>query len=238
MNTLEDKHGGITIDYTTLPDNCNHFKEQLSVLLRQMDSKKLLWVKVPVAKSEFIPFLTCQGFAFHHCNESFLMLVKRLQKDAYVPTAMNYLVGVGAIVLDGNKLLVIKDRFSQGYKLPGGHIDSNEKIKDALEREVFEETGIHIEFESIVNLGHFTQGQFGESNLYIVCTAKALSKDISINDSNEILEAKWIDIEEFLLMKDTNNYNRSVVKATLENECLKLTEQQVELKISGGEVFY
>lgn len=89
-----------------------------------------------------------------------------------------------------------------------------------------------------MNLGHFTKGQFEESNLYVVCTAKALTKEITIYDSSEIIEAKWISVEDFLNLKDTNNYNKDVVKATIENKELKLTDQPIKLKVSGGEVFF
>jgi hypothetical protein len=54
---------------------------------------------------------------------------------------------------------------------------------------VFEEIGIHVEFEPIVNIGHFRNGLFGESNLFIVFTAKALSDKISGNDLSEIAES-------------------------------------------------
>ena len=89
-----------------------------------------------------------------------------------------------------------------------------------------------------MNIGHFRNGQFGESNLYIVCTAKALSKNITINDSSEIAEAIWIDPEDFLKSDDANTYNKSVVEAAINNKELKLTEQQIKLRVPDGEVFF
>ncbi len=238
IKTTENRYKGITVDYSSLPDTTEEFEKEINQLIKSLNGKKLLWIKVPIEKSEFIPILTNFDFEFHHCDDKNLMLVKKLVPVATIPTVRNYTVGVGAIVRDGDNLLVIKDRFSKGYKLPGGHIDNNETIKEAMKREVYEETGIKVEFESIVNLGHFTKGQFEESNLYIVCTAKALSKEITIHDSSEIVEAKWIEIEEFLNSPDTNNYNKSVVKAAINNKELKLTDQPVRLRVSGGEVFY
>lgn len=238
IKTVENRYDGITIDHTSLPITKDKFYNEITGLIESLKDKKLLWVKIPIEKSDFIPILTNLDFKFHHCDEKSLMLVKKLVHDTIVPTAKNYTVGVGAIVRDKDKLLVIKDRFSNGYKLPGGHIDNNESIKDALKREVYEETGITIEFESIMNLGHFTKGQFDESILYVVCTAKALTKEITIYDLSEIVEAKWINIEVFLNSKETNNYNKNIVKASIENKDLKLTDQPIKLKVSGGEVFF
>jgi 8-oxo-dGTP diphosphatase len=238
IRTVGNRYEGIIIDHTSLPITKDIFYKELTELIESLEDKKLLWIKIPIEKSDLIPILTNLDFKFHHCDEKSLMLVKKLIQDTVIPTAKNYTVGVGAIVRDKKQLLVIKDRFSNGYKLPGGHIDNNESIKDALKREVYEETGITIEFESIVNLGHFTKGQFNESNLYIVCTAKMLSKEITIHDSAEIIEAKWIDVEEFLNSKETNNYNKNVVKASIENKEVKLTDQAIKLNVSGGEVFF
>jgi 8-oxo-dGTP diphosphatase len=239
IKLIEDKFDGVTIDNTTLPNLKEEFESDIKKILKSIKDKKLLWIKLSIEKSDFIPILTKHGFVFHHCEETELMLVKKLISKPVIPTAKNYTAGVGAIVKDKNEILVIKDRFSTGYKLPGGHIDNNELLKDALKREVFEETGIKIEFESVVNLGHFTKGQFGESNIYVVCIAKPLTKEINIYDSNEIVEAKWIDIDDFLNHTDTNNYNKNVVKSAIENKNSTLKDQSIELKVPCGyEVFF
>ena len=238
IEVIENKYNGIIIDSSTIAQKNDEFKSEIVQLLKSIPDKKLIWIKITIEKSAFIPILTSLDFKFHHCDENNLMLVKKLIQDAVVPTAKNYNVGVGAIVIEGDELLVIKDRYSNEYKLPGGHIDNHETIKGALKREVYEETGIHVEFESIVNLGHFTKGQFEESNLYIVCTAKALTKEITIYDVSEIIDAKWIKTEAFLNSKKTNNYNKNVVKASIENEDLKLTDQLIKLRVTGGEVFF
>jgi len=238
IETIDNKYDGIIIDNTTLPNKKSEFKKEIVRLIKSLKNKKLIWIKLPIEKSDFIPILTNLDFEFHHCDEKNLMLIKKMAHDSVVPTTKNYIVGVGAIVFNESQLLVIKDRFSTGYKLPGGHIDKNESLKSAVKREVYEETGINIEFESIVNIGHFRNGQFGESNLYIVCTAKALSKNITINDSSEIAEARWIVPEDFLKSDDANNYNKSVVAAAINNKELKLTEQQIKLRVPDGEVFF
>ena len=236
--TIDNRYDGVIIDNSSLPQTKDEFKKEVVRLIDNLKNKKTLWIKIPIEKSDLIPILTSLDFEFHHCDERNLMLVKKMVAYAIVPTTKNYIAGVGAIVFDEGRLLVIKDRISSGYKLPGGHIDKNESIINAVKREVYEETGINIEFESIINIGHFRNGQFGESNLYIVCTAKALSKEISINDSNEIKEARWMLPEDFLNSENVNNYNKSVVKAALSNKELKLTEQQLKLKVADCEVFF
>lgn len=238
ITTTDNRYNGRVIDNTTLPEDAEEFRREISRIVANSQNKELLWIKVPIEKSEFIPILTPLDFEFHHCDEKSLTLIKKLKPAPLIPTTKNFIVGVGAIVINKGKLLVVKDNFYNGFKLPGGHIDKNESIKDALKREVAEETGVSVEFESIVNIGHFINGQFGASNLYIVCTAKAHSSEIVIHDALEIAEAKWMDPTDFINASDVNEYNKSVVKAAIGNKELKLTEQKITLKRPNGEVFF
>ncbi len=222
MNLSSDQYDGITIDSTTIPKSIEEFEEELVYLLNHLEDKKLLWVKLSITQSNIIPILTKFDFVFHHCNERDITLVKRLTENPVIPTATNHTLGVGAVVIDEGKLLVIKDRIWQKYKLPGGHIDDRENISCALKREVHEETGVEVEFESIVSLGHFSPAQFGESNLYVVCRATPLSKEINIIDMHEIMEAKWMEVEEYLACEEVHSYNKAIVKNALLSSGFKI----------------
>jgi 8-oxo-dGTP diphosphatase len=238
MNVFGNQYDGIIIDDSTFPQTSEEFLSDLSKLIESYSSKQLIWINIPLEKSDFIPLLVNLGFEFHHCNDRKLMLVKKLATGAVIPTTKNYIAGVGAIVIKNNRLLVIKDRFSIGYRIPGGQIDKDESIKEALAREVFEETGIEIEFEAIVSIGHFRKGQFGESNLYLVCTAIPLTENIMIHDKSEVIEALWINIDDFLNSDETNNYNKSLISELINNRGIKLKEQKIKLRVKDGEVFF
>jgi len=217
-----DQYDGITVDGSTIPNSVIEFEKELFLIIEKIQNKKLLWIKLSIEQSQFIPMLTKHDFVFHHCNERDITLIKKLIVKPIIPTATNHTLGVGAVVIDGDKLLVIKDRIWKQYKLPGGHIDDNENISTALKREVYEETGIEVEFESIVSLGHFSPAQFGESNLYVVCRATAITKKINIIDIEEIMESKWIDIQEYLSCEDVHSYNKAIVKNALLNSGFKI----------------
>jgi len=231
MKIIEDKYAGVTIDSEALTNNGEQFKARLSALIGALKGKKLLWMNIPCEHAKFIPILTELGFEFHHCAGNSLMLVKKLICDPIIPNAKNFNVGVGAIVLDGDNLLVIKDRFFKGYKLPGGHVDPDERIEKALIREVLEETGVHVAFDALINTSHFIAGQFGEQNIYFVCTAKPLSKAINIHDASEILEARWINITAFLNCEDVNDFNKKVVSHVVNNRHSRLTLNPVDIAV-------
>jgi 8-oxo-dGTP diphosphatase len=211
----EDRYEGITIEGHGIALSPSEFEKELNAVLQTLHDKKLLWIKLPIERSDLIPVLTCNGFVFHHCNERDITLVKKLIKDPIVPTAKNHTLGVGVVVFEGENLLVVKDKIHQTYKLPGGFIDDGENISQAVVREVFEETGIDVEFEAVVSLGHFTPAQFGESNLYVITLAKPLNKTIEIKDDEEIIEARWINVDEYLEREDVLPYNKALVNNAL-----------------------
>lgn len=224
INIIKDQYDGVTIDHLTIPENIIHFEQELLTILEKLEilaNKKLLWIKLPIEKSDFIPILTKYDFVFHHCNENDITLLKKLIVNPIIPTARNHTLGVGVVVIKNNKLLVIKDKIGKRYKLPGGYIDDDENISTAVVREVKEETGVDVEFTSIIALGHFKPLQFGESNLYVGCSAKALSSEINIIDTQEIIEAKWIDLDEFFNHEEIYLFNKTVVKTAIKNDGLR-----------------
>lgn len=221
ITLITDNYEGVTIDYDSIPHVIEEFEDEIIKIIENLEDKKLLWIKLPIEKSEYIPLLTKYDFVFHHCNEADITLLKKLIHNPIIPTARNHTLGVGVVVISDGKLLVIKDRIGQHYKLPGGYIDDDENISDAAVREVKEETGIDVEFNSIIALGHFKPLQFGESNLYVGCTATALNHEINIIDDYEIIEARWIDLEYFLNADEIYLFNKTIVNTALKNDGLK-----------------
>lgn len=230
MRVIEDRYNGVIVDSNSLPQSCGQFKSELLSVIHEYKNKKLLWIKVSSDCSEFIPILTSLDFEFHHCAESDLMLVKKLSDNPVMPNAKNHTVGVGGLVYDGSHLLTVKDRFSKGYKLPGGLVDPSETLEEALVREVFEESGVEVKFNAIINVGHFTKGQFGEQNVYFVCLAKALTTEINIQDSSEIIDARWMNAHGFLNDAKVNAYNKAVVRSFVKGEHSSLLKKTVQLK--------
>jgi len=222
IELISDNYEGITINSETIPDNNDDFEKELLNIINTLEDKKLLWIKLQISQSSLIPMLTKHGFVFHHCNEDDITLLKKLIPNPIIPTASNHTLGVGVVVInEENQLLIIKDRLGKRYKLPGGYIDDDENISTAVVREVKEETGIDVAFSSIIALGHFMPLQFGESNLYLGCTAKAYSSEINIIDDYEIIEARWIDLEDFLNHEEVLQFNKSIVTTAIQNDGLR-----------------
>ena len=143
-----DHFNGVIIDADRLPDEA-HFAASLGDALDLWTGagKRLVWLKVPLERSGLVPIAAAHGFIFHHANDHDVMMTRRLVPEAFVPTHATHYVGVGGVVInDRRELLVVCERHRatnrKYYKLPGGALQPGEHLVDAVLREVQEETGI------------------------------------------------------------------------------------------------
>lgn len=231
MTTLEGKRnhfGGMHIENESLPESPEEFCQCLhdSLAAWQEDQCKVVWLPIPIERSDLIPVAVREGFTFHHTEASRLILARALQAGAYVYPYASHSLGVGAVVLDpGGQILVVQERYMAQsrpgyYKLPGGLLEPGEYIVDGAAREVREETGIEAHFDSLVCFRHHHRGQFGTSNIYFVCRMEALTVDIKI-DPEEIAEGRWMAVEEFLGRTTVGDFNKQVVRMALGSRPLR-----------------
>lgn len=65
------------------------------------------------------------------------------------------LVGVGVMLTREDSLLLVKRKFDPdaGYwAIPGGHLDLGEKVENAAEREIYEETGFIVKVSKLAGI--------------------------------------------------------------------------------------
>ena len=65
------------------------------------------------------------------------------------------MVGVGALILDASRVLLVergKAPLAGYWSLPGGGVETGERLEDALAREVWEETGLRVTADSIATV--------------------------------------------------------------------------------------
>ena len=116
------------------------------------------------------------------------------------------------ILNEENKLLLLeasdKTKISGKWSFPGGHIGSNETIKESLKREVKEETNLEIEIISPIH------AEVIKDTYTIIFSASYISGEIIL--SKEHKDYKWVKIDE---MKDLNllseiliNYSTKAIK--------------------------
>ncbi|AXA67581.1 NUDIX hydrolase [Pseudomonas oryzihabitans] len=239
MQYRQDAFNGLIIDAASLPSTREAFAPALAELLdsARRDGRNLIWLTLPLALGELVGVATRAGFVFHNCLEQELTLVWRGTATAFAPFVPTHSLGVGGLVLNARgELLTIRERGSQGYKLPGGHVELGEDLAPAVVREVWEETGIHSAFRSVVGLVTTHPYRFGKSNLYVVCRLDPLSADIAIQDPDEIEDARWLALADYLADPGNSAFNRELVRSLAQAKGLQASALNSE-RYPKAEVF-
>lgn len=113
------------------------------------------------------------------------------------------LVGVGAVVNADGKFLLIRRANEPGrglWSIPGGLVEVGERIRDAVRREVKEETGIEVEVGRLIDvLENIVLDEDGRVKFHYILIdfeAEPLSEDLELHPSSEALEARWFTPDE------------------------------------------
>jgi 8-oxo-dGTP diphosphatase len=110
-------------------------------------------------------------------------------------------VGVGAVVLDSDRVLLVKRGHAPlkgHWSLPGGAVEIGETLEQAIAREVLEETGIAIEVGPIVEvldrISRDVEGQVEHHFVLVDFVARPLGG--SLDGGSDADDAAWVAMSE------------------------------------------
>lgn len=99
------------------------------------------------------------------------------------------------------------------WHFPGGHLDSGEDVREAVKREIKEETGLEVETHQIVDI--YTPEDRDMVRVLFHCAAE----DGDAEAGDDISEVKWVDpedLEDELGESDAANLERTEVSKFVE----------------------
>ncbi len=112
-------------------------------------------------------------------------------------------VAVGAIVLRADALLLIRRGQAPGaglWSVPGGRVEPGERLSDAVERELLEETGLTGRCGVLV--GHAER--IDDAHHYVILDfAVSLTGDAAATGGSDATDARWValcDVAELTLV--------------------------------------
>ena len=113
----------------------------------------------------------------------------------------NPFVGVGAVISGGDRVILIRRGKEPGYgrwSIPGGAVKIGEGLREALIREVREETGLEVKVGPMVEvLDRIVKDNEGRVAYHYVLIDYVCSVcGGKLSPDTDALEARWVSIEE------------------------------------------
>lgn len=127
-----------------------------------------------------------------------------------------YNIGVGgAVVRDGRLLLVRRaSRHGRGnWQLPGGFIEPDETIEQAVVREVQEETGVSAVVDAVLGLRNRYDPESG-NGVYIVLLLRPIDGEPTA-DGHEVDQAAYFNLEEIRALNPLPSVNWEIAQRVL-----------------------
>ena len=127
-----------------------------------------------------------------------------------------YNVGVGGAVVHNGRLLLVRRASRRGrgnWQVPGGFIEPDETIEQAVIREVEEEAGMTTEVEGILGLRNRYDPDVGNS-LYIVLLLRSLSGEPK-PDGKEVDRAEYFSLDEIKALDQVPSINVEIAHRAL-----------------------
>lgn len=146
---------------------------------------------------------------------------KRLgSKTTDLETGKTYLVGVAVFrsavspdASDPYELLVVKrasheEAFPDNWELPGGHVESGETVKECVERETIEETGLTVdrvvgEFDDLQWMSK-SKGRMNVQYNYVVTVTEPMEIRLNPEEHSEYRWIKEVNVDDLLMTPAMN----------------------------------
>ena len=129
------------------------------------------------------------------------------------------IVGVGAVILQDDRLLIVKRGVEPGkgkWGLPGGAVDLGEEVREAVLREAKEECGLDIEIiddrpiDAVDNVSIDNEGGFKYH--YLIVLFLAHPKGGTLKPSSDASDARWAPLEEVEKYDLTRSFRAFFIK--------------------------
>lgn len=135
-----------------------------------------------------------------------------------VPVRYNsgYNIGVGGAVVKDGRLLLVRRASHHGrgnWQLPGGYIEANETIEQAVVREVQEEAGVTAEVEAVLGLRSRYDPASG-NGIYVVLLLKPISGE-PVADGHEVDHAEFFRLEQIRQLNPLPPVNWEIAQRVL-----------------------
>lgn len=127
------------------------------------------------------------------------------------------LIGVGAIIMNRNKMLIVKraNEPAKGlWSVPGGVVELGEQLHEALKREVKEETGLEVDIERLVDaVDNIVFNEEGRIQYhYVLLDYLCRPRGGALKAADDVHDIQWVPLEALQSLPITPSLNRVIAK--------------------------
>ena len=140
----------------------------------------------------------------------------------------NYNLGVGGAVVKDGKLLMVRRASRRGrgnWQIPGGFVEQDETMEQAVVREVAEESGVTAEVVGVLGIRNRYDPDNGNST-YVILALRPVSGEPT-PDNHEVDMAAYFSLEEIDALEQVPPINREVARRALDSKRRILDPQEV-----------
>ncbi|MEM1665991.1 MAG: NUDIX hydrolase [Nitrososphaerota archaeon] len=119
-------------------------------------------------------------------------------------------VAVGVLILQDHNILLVKRKNEPGkgrWSIPGGSVELGESLKDAVVREVYEETGLLVEVSELLDIIEVIRRDSAGNIIFHYVILDYLAKPISgtLRAASDASDVIWVSVDEAMNMEITDS---------------------------------
>jgi ADP-ribose pyrophosphatase YjhB (NUDIX family) len=128
------------------------------------------------------------------------------------------ILGVGAIIIEGGRVLLVKrarEPLKGWWSLPGGVLETGERLRDGVRREVREETGLVVEPHEVVEIFEriLHDGEGRVEYHYVLIDYLCRVTEGALCAADDVCDAAWISRPELGAYRVTEGSLQVIEKA-------------------------
>jgi 8-oxo-dGTP diphosphatase len=128
------------------------------------------------------------------------------------------IVGVGAVILRENKVLLVRrgvEPLRGQWSLPGGMLELGETLRQGVQREVLEETGLRVDAKEVLDVfdSIFPDAQGKAQFHYVIIDFLCVLCGGELRAAGDVTEAVWVGVDKLETFGLTENAMAVIRKA-------------------------
>ncbi len=132
-------------------------------------------------------------------------------------------VVVGCFILnDKNEILLVRSyKWPGKWVVMGGHVEWGESISDAVAREVKEEVGLKVQFDSVIEVAQFIFDKNFHAQKHMIALqskCRVIGDPTPTIDNDEIQQAQYFSLSDALQLSDLLDVTKKTIQKLISEQ--------------------